>query len=450
MEDSSIGGERGSRRSWEDNGLQGGSPTTLSPKVGSLGLPNPKKGGVGETGPPVNRSRTSCEDNRDLRGESAKIGAALFIGHISTFSHSSYVQITPPRRPGDAPRGESKTTRGKITTFSQKSRIRLMREMCKMDSRNRAITFVLTMPGQLVDDHMEEFERGCKNLKASWARKFPMIGGFWKKEPQKRGAMHLHVIIYPPDDDGLIDDFRQWVMRYWHKCVGHGQLQHLRRHLEGFRRGTPNWLEITGQDFALYMAKYLGKDSDMEEFGITGRWWGMVNKPHLPYGEKMDERLSRAVAVRLTRWARRLRSKRAHAARIKFLTKQFGKQMSVNDVHELREGRIKGRRIDFSREMYEGLKSIAKDHSLTLGPPTLPSGGAVTLTFRGSVELVNRWLNYLKGEFPSSVHRYKPGARKCILGPGEVRLPSSSGPKRTGSSPVLPGDCNDLSVMAFS
>lgn len=450
MEDSSIGGARGSRSSWEDNGLQGGSPSILSAKRVVHGFTPSKKKGSGGAGPPVNRSRTSCEDNRGGRGDTANIGAALFIGHISHFSHSSYVQITPPRRPGDQPRGESKTTRGNITTFSHKSRIRLMREMCKMDSRNRAITFVLTMPGQLSENHMEEFEEAAKDLKRRWVGKFPMIGGFWKKEPQQRGAMHLHVIIYPPDDDGLIDDFRQWVMRYWHKCVGHGQLQHLRRHLEGFRRGTPNWLEITGQDFALYMAKYLGKDSDMEEFGITGRWWGMVNKPHLPYGEKFDERLSRAVAVRLTRWARALRSKRAHAARIKFLTKKFGKQMSVNDVHELREGRIKGKRTDFSREMYEGLRTIAKDHSLTLGPPTLPSGGAVTLTFRGSVELVNRWLSFLKSEFPSSVHRYKRGARKCFLGPGGVSPPAPSGLKRTGSSPVLPGDCNDLSVMAFS
>ena len=332
-----------------------------------------------------------------------------------------------------------------------------MREISKMDSRNRAITFVLTMPGQLSEDHMEEFERGCKYLKANWCKRFPMVPAFWKKEPQKRGAMHLHLLIYPPDDDGLIEDFRQWVMKFWHYQVGNGEEQHLKRHLEGFRRGTPNWLEITGQDFALYMAKYLGKDSAQDEVAISGRWWGMVNKPTLPYGEEHKEELPREVSVQLMRWAKRLRKKRAHAARIKFVSRKWGKELSVHEVNEMREGRRNGKQHPFLKEMHEGLRTVAREHSLNLGAPVLPSGGAVTLTFKGSVEMVHRWVDYLKNEF--CVHTRNQSTRGVsVFPPGcsNHRPRGSDRSPKDFQSPAPPnldgqlGDWTQSVIQAYS
>ena len=173
----------------------------------------------------------------------------------------------------------------------------------------------------------------------------------------------------------------------------------------------------------------------------------MVNKASLPYGEEVDTELPRHLAVKLYRWARAIRKKRAHAARIAFVTRKWGKKMTVHEVQELRQGRMKGRSAEFLKELHVGLRDCARDHSITLGCPALPAGGAVTLTFRGSVELVGRWIEYLQKDF--SAHR--PSVR---AGPsssaGYLSGYGAGGESRGNSPPRSLGDCRPGGVMAFS
>ena len=120
--------------------------------------------------------------------------------------------------------------------------------------------------------------------------------------------------------------------------------------------------------------------------------------------------------------------------------------MSVHEVQELKEGRMKGRSAGFVKDLWRGLRDVAREHSVTLGPPTLPPGGAVTLTFRGSVELVDRWIKYVQKDFPNGVHTGKRRAVNDARCPGGFITAPPGHKLSTGSSSA----CHDPSVMAFS
>ena len=240
-----------------------------------------------------------------------------------------------------------------------------------------------------------------------------------------------------------------WMCETWHQLVGCGQEQHLRCQYQ-FPGEPENWMKVEGGKFAQYFAKYLGKIPDCDGVEIKGRWWGMVNKGQLPYGEMQDIELPRGAAVKIHRWARKLREKKAHAARIAHLSDKhvFKQKKSVHFVQELKSGRISGQKKEAARAVWETFRNVAKEHSQTLGPPALPRGGSVTLTFEGSVEIVSKWVEYLKADYSTGiiVHRQQSGDRKWFLRPGGFSPPSPPGRKL----PSRLRDCDVGKVMALS
>lgn len=124
--------------------------------------------------------------------------------------------------------------RGRITSWSRKSRARMVKRMVEIDWTPLAgagrpfAMLTLTAPADSLvvfptrDSWNAAFERLCTRYKRSWGE--PLVI-FWKHEYQRRGAPHLHGLTAPPL--GLSDrqygngglPFRQWLSITWAQCV---------------------------------------------------------------------------------------------------------------------------------------------------------------------------------------------------------------------------------------
>jgi hypothetical protein len=113
------------------------------------------------------------------------------------------------------------------------------------------------------------------------SRRFGKAACIWRKEYQKRGAPHYHLLLFldlPPEQ------LRRWVSQAWYEVVGSGDERHL-------RAGTQVVLVKSWRGARGYAAKYLGKIEKLqaganpalpEGLEHTGRLWGVWYRPRLP------------------------------------------------------------------------------------------------------------------------------------------------------------------------
>jgi hypothetical protein len=158
-------------------------------------------------------------------------------------------------------------------------------------------------------------------LKRFWRlAKFGFRNAFviWRLESQKRGAPHLHLLIFNvPHLD------HETVAKWWWEVVGSGDPEHL-------KAGTQVEACHTWEKAGYYMAKYMAKLSDEsgwvnpflhecyaaiyteEEFTLVmslwekpGRWWGVRHREQLPFVPEVWA-MTREAFYRLRRVARKV------------------------------------------------------------------------------------------------------------------------------------------------
>jgi hypothetical protein len=149
--------------------------------------------------------------------------------------------------------------------------------------------------------HLEAFRERLKRKYGSGAC------GFWKLEPQKRGAPHYHALIllnpralgwkmssamramidegFLPDADaveldGLQNSFREWVCKSWVDVVGSDDDMHRRFHEEIQSEKVVQFVESSNL-IRRYLCKYVGKPADGDAWREPGRFWGYVNRDKL-------------------------------------------------------------------------------------------------------------------------------------------------------------------------
>ena len=162
--------------------------------------------------------------------------------------------------------------RGKVSRFSRASRRRFMTTLNSLDRLAlpcMPIFVTLTYPAVFSDDprqwklHLEEMRRRL-------LRKYPDAIGFWKLEPQKRGAPHFHLLILCVP---LID--KEWVSAEWYDVVGSGDEKHLAAGTNVER--VRSWNGVNH-----YASKYLGKVPEGVNWPENvGRWWGVIGRKKL-------------------------------------------------------------------------------------------------------------------------------------------------------------------------
>lgn len=184
--------------------------------------------------------------------------------------------------------------RGKVCIFSKNSRRRLMRSLAKTMKKDFPIFITLTYPEEFPGSP-EEWKRHLKNFLSRMSYKFPGCSGFWKLEPQKRGAPHYHLLIWGADFLKLFC----WVPEAWYKVVKSGDEKHL-------RAGTSVQRVRTWRGVMSYASKYLGKNIDkMPGWEHVGRYWGIFSRKQVPWAKTEFAELNYKQATKMLRLLRR-------------------------------------------------------------------------------------------------------------------------------------------------
>lgn len=190
--------------------------------------------------------------------------------------------------------GPLRRSRGEVNGFSIGSRIRLLRKFHRLHSpeshgyRSKVSFLTLTT---LVHLHPRVIKRYAQSLFKRISRKYPRIAVIWRLEFQKRGAPHLHCVVY---NAPWID--RSWLVASWGEIVGQvNPVVDLRR-------------VKSGRQLTMYVSKYVAKlgDSSLLDIGTKnaatdgqwvdmkqniGRVWGVWNANCLPFAELVMQRV---------------------------------------------------------------------------------------------------------------------------------------------------------------
>jgi len=184
---------------------------------------------------------------------------------------------------GQKPRpNQAGSKRGRVTGFSPKSRLRLMRFLARVRIKNVRATFItLTFRGYPSN---AEAKRCLHAFLAQLTRSFPDASAVWRMEYQARGSIHFHLLCF---------DLPYWnwkeILSTWKRITGQ-TVARVDVRLVRSRRGVSS-----------YVSKYIAKVSKASKkpflvyppylHGMRkwrkGRFWGYHNKKALPLGEKV-------------------------------------------------------------------------------------------------------------------------------------------------------------------
>ena len=236
----------------------------------------------------------------------------------------------------------NETKRGLIKGLSDSARRRLHRTLATVRADVRCATMALTLPADFMTG--EECRAAFATLSKRFVEAFPSVGFAWKRELQKRGAVHYHLLLWGVEDgETPSNDVHQWLASHWHRLVGRNDPKHLAWHLHG-----NNW-QVIKDDMKGYFAKYIGKDLEAEGALFLGRWWGFVNRKAVPFVAVAETSVSARAAVYAHRVARKHRQKRADQGKLSALVRKvlpgsvtLPGWASLWGVQQLRQGYLDG------------------------------------------------------------------------------------------------------------
>lgn len=175
--------------------------------------------------------------------------------------------------------GVDLATRGEITEFSEDSRRRVrsllhsLRRSGDVQLLFVTLTYHQERPGP---------ERAERDLDVFWKRlrrRLPHLSMVWKKEPQKRGVPHFHLILV-----GTKFIPAQWLSQLWHDVTKETTEQHRKSGVDI----EPVWGNQDGK-LQAYLSEYLSEEAEGkwpesggEEWKTPGRFWGVRGRENLP------------------------------------------------------------------------------------------------------------------------------------------------------------------------
>jgi len=126
--------------------------------------------------------------------------------------------LNPNAEPNTGNRGG---IRGKVVTLSDASRRNLMIYLSKLCRDAEAFTLALTLPGDFKSLSSARVHLGFKKLcnQFTGSRLFPGVGFVWKRELQRRGALHYHLALYGLENDETRRAVQRWISMHWNALV---------------------------------------------------------------------------------------------------------------------------------------------------------------------------------------------------------------------------------------
>lgn len=190
--------------------------------------------------------------------------------------------------------------RGQVNGFSSASRLRLMRTIASVRLDAELPLFItLTYPESFPDARSSK--RHLKMFFQRFNRSFPGHGSIWKLEPQKRGAPHYHILTWGWNSaDPLL-----WIPGTWYQIAGNNDVKHLHWHMGAMGNQICVQQVQSREGVMRYASKYLGKTFEVEGWENVGRYWGIINRENIPFGELITEEVTRSKAIEVMRYQRR-------------------------------------------------------------------------------------------------------------------------------------------------
>jgi len=181
--------------------------------------------------------------------------------------HIRRVPTSGPRKGTDR---QNTPPRGEITSFSHRSRYRLLVAMA--EARAVPTHFITLTYPRVWPVSPRDWKRHLDSLVKRLLRRWPNAGVLWRLEFQKRGAPHFHAQLYGIDGVSPLE-FRLWLRQAWYDVVGSGDERHL-------YAGTQADEVRSHAHAARYVAKYAAKVDSGEYAPDTGgepigRFWGV-------------------------------------------------------------------------------------------------------------------------------------------------------------------------------
>lgn len=306
------------------------------------------------------QSLERADERRELRAPAEHFGLVL-----STISHRDTrpllkiwpgmlkVKIPMQARP---PQLEN-VTRGEIVGFSQRSRKRLIESMMQWDGIKRGGFFITLTYHNYWSDDPRDWKRQLDNFLKRLKREYPEIEGFWRLEPQRRGAPHFHMLIA---GKGLKwQELKDFVTKAWSE-IAHQESEHHGKYATNVRT-------INSRRHAVsYTAKYVAKEAGRHYLVLStgeiveaslarvGRQWGTFgqvgSEPILEV--RYSEAQERDMRAFLRRWL--VEKKSAYAERFADLAGWQGYSLYNIGLHDNEDGIADWRQV--MREGYDHLE----------------------------------------------------------------------------------------------
>jgi len=244
----------------------------------------------------------------------AAANAAAAFPHRDTANTVAVVNISPgviglgvPSGPSGRIGGE---IRGPINSWSWKSRSTMPRHFATLDYspwielQDKGWTVVmvtLTYPGEW-RDLVPGSSVAVRHLRAFRERLSRSLGqpplAIWKREFQRRGAPHYHLLLPLPMTVGT-ESIHEWLSRSWYEIVGSGDQRHLAAGTgvdwaEGLRMVDPVRVSRYFSGHAVpggqSKKEYQNVAPDMwRESGDVGRFWGYWGLRSVRESAQLDE-----------------------------------------------------------------------------------------------------------------------------------------------------------------
>ncbi len=210
-----------------------------------------------------------------------KIGG---MGVLSRVETSKWTSQGARRNPKYARKGGG--LKQQVKEFTTRSRRRMSQQLAQVDWR-RVFDYgigahlVLTYPSEFpcprkAAEHMEAWRERMRRVFGS------QLFGFWKKEPQERGAPHYHLLLVVMNGqtcdgcgDYVYEVLRDVAIRSWVEVVGSDDPAHAVHHWRDRKvcQRVREWEHVVR-----YVGKYVGKPTKTDGWDQPGRFWGKINR----------------------------------------------------------------------------------------------------------------------------------------------------------------------------
>jgi len=196
-------------------------------------------------------------------------------------------------------------SRAQISDFNWETRCRIIQTMGKLDKLWLPVYWVGTFPDEYYEFRFtgERSIEVLNRFRERFRRKYPQRGCIWRREHERRKS-GLHIGEFFPHYNFLVwgigqQPFTAWASNAWYEASGKLSENHL---TAAWRAQTvKNWKQMM-----YYLSKYVAK-KNKDYFADTGwgAWWGIFNRPYLPWVEDVTVTVDAAQVTKLLRYAKR-------------------------------------------------------------------------------------------------------------------------------------------------